>query len=323
MEDSDDEEHDERKYVRWLNGRRNTKIVRLAVLNGLGAFFHFVNMMIEIAVGARFNMHLAVVSRQVRNATQPDSPTSFEYYYETAYWFPITIAVFMIHVMSLAFHLFILAFLVADIFQWYNRAADWYLRGIFRCRAPWRWLEYFFSASLQIWCMCISIGIRDSQLVLAVVILCATTIMFGWIAEIVSSRVVDNSDLKNRRWKGALFGEIFFDRVLYCHAVAYIPYVAMWTIILYTFQEHKDAMGDTYPSYIDTLIALTVIGFSSFGFIQSANQILPNGPSWYEWGEVAYVVMSFATKAQMVLIIVFNSLVPGSKFDRQLGANFF
>jgi len=318
------ENSDERDYRRWANGdERKRKIQILAALNGFGASAHFVNMMIEIGVGVRFNMELPVVSREIRNATDPDSPLSFQYYYINAGWVPITWYVFMIHVLSFCFHIGILSFLVHDLLA-DSGMADWYLKGIFRCRAPWRWAEYTLSASLQMYVMALTMGIRDVQLLLAVTILCATTITFGWVCEICSSRMIvtDEKNNKKRLWEGEVFGEQWFDRVVWSHAIAYMPYVAMFTIIIDTFYKHRNAMGDAYPEFMDWIVVLTVLGFTSFGVIQSANQLFRNGPDWYFYGEVGYVVMSFLAKAQLVLIISFQALVPGAEFDEQLGARF-
>tara|TARA_B100000575_G_scaffold86594_1_gene68534 strand:- start:6383 stop:6535 length:153 start_codon:yes stop_codon:yes gene_type:complete len=36
--------------------------------------------------------------------------------------------------------------------------------------------------------------------------------------------------------------------------------------------------------------------FSSFGITQFVNQVAPNGPSWYAWGEFSYLVLSLFSK---------------------------
>ena len=51
--------------------------------------------------------------------------------------------------------------------------------------------------------------------------------------------------------------------------------------------------------------------FTFFGITQLLHQALPYGPSLYWLGEVIYVILSFAAKAQLGFVVLYQALVEG------------
>ena len=175
-------------------------------------------------------------------------------------------------------------------------------------------------------------GVRQVPTLVLQTGLCATTMLFGWICEIHSSKLIEEIPLDKapkawwpfegfvltRRWKAGTF----VDRLVWTHLVGYVPLALMYFSIFDSFYLHRDAMGEEFPDFVDTTVWLTVLLFLIFGFTQFLQQLFDYGPSWYHYAECSYLVLSLAAKAQLVIIATVNALKPGSQFDASLGARF-
>ena len=80
--------------------------------------------------------------------------------------------------------------------------------------------------------------------------------------------------------------------------------------------------SSTIASFSNAAVAAVVVGtfavFTVFGLVQLILQALPFGPSLYAWGELAYIVLSFAAKANLGILAISQALVPGAKYDALL-----
>lgn len=333
-------------FERWLNRveyrgknvlptdgkvqRQPGELTRLMlVLNLIGFVFHVGAFIGEVIAGARFNMYLELYTNKVTatintSVAYNSSTTTYTYTAAVAHDVYVTWVAMWIHFLSIGFHACISLFL--GLSYYYQGAADWYMRGLYRCRAPWRWLEYFFSASLMIYLLTIMMGVRDTSVVTATTGLCGVTILFGWITEVGSSYLIDELDTPV---KGYFGWECYYkwkdntrlDRLGYMHVLGYAPFCLMFYIVLDSFFKHRNALGDDYPGYTDYTVIGTLFLFLMFGVTQFVQQWNDYGPSWYALGEASYVALSFLAKAWLVVIVTAQTLA-NDQFDRNLNAKF-
>lgn len=319
-------------YDKWLqrmeyNGqpigeRPGTLTFWMLVLNSVGFLTHTFAFVGEVAAGARFNMYLELYTNEV--TADVHNVTSYTYTRVVSDHVYITWIAVSIHFVSMAFHALVALFLALSYVD--KRYGRWYLHGLFRCRAWWRWLEYFVSASLMIYLLVIMMGVRNTQVVWAVTSLCAVTMLFGWITEVASSRLVVELPAKVQGWFGWDYyykwkSRTVFDRLVFVHLAGYIPFVFMFTIILDSFFKHRNALGDAYPGYTDYTVIGTLVLFLLFGITQLVQQAHTYGPSWYALGEATYVALSFLAKAWLVVIVTAQVLA-NPQFDGNLNAKF-
>jgi hypothetical protein len=55
--------------------------------------------------------------------------------------------------------------------------------------------------------------------------------------------------------------------------------------------------------------------------VQLWNQLYEFGPSLYWLGEAVYVFLSFAAKANLGFVVLYQALIAGSEFDAVLGSH--
>ncbi len=299
---------------------------RMLVLNLVGLATHLAAFAFEVARGMRFNMKLQMFKYEVSMENRTATNNTFYYRRDAVsdgFVYISWLAVW-IHFTSIAFHACISLFLAASYLR--PGAANWYLRGLFRCRAPHRWLEYVISATLMIALLTIMMGIRDTTQVWMICSLNVTTMVFGWVTEVFSSNLVRKLD-EPKRFCGydayyAWEENTLIDRLVYTHMVGYIPFIFMFYFIYDSFFKHRAALGDDYPGYPDYAVVGTFFLFFLFGITQFLQQLSRLGPSWYATGEAVYVALSFLAKAWLVVLVNEQALRDGSPFDAQLNAHF-
>ena len=83
-----------------------------------------------------------------------------------------------------------------------------------------------------------------------------------------------------------------------------------------------EVVSEAVPEFVNTATIGSFVLFTFFGLVQLFNQLFPYGPSLYWLGECTYVVLSFAAKANLGFIVLYQALVPGGPYDNALGAKF-
>jgi len=314
-------------------------------LNVVGVVAHAAALLFEwLVLRVRFGMKLALTSMQLSRRPSfmtAHGETDGEFEWERVYTEDgevyVTWLALSIHLLALASHLSVCASLAPFVWGWTQRPwpTDWYRWGIYRCRAPHRWLEYVFSATAMVAFLGLVMGVRDHKVLASLCVLCATTMLFGWMTEVHSSRGVakvrcalPESALSRRlghdfRYTWAPASRR--DRLLWHHALGYVPFLAMIGLIIDGYLENRDALSKTneeWPLFIDLSVIGTIVLFSLFGVTQLLQQVRDDGPSWYWAGEASYVVLSFTAKAWLVLLASINALREGAQFDALLQARF-
>lgn len=223
--------------------------------------------------------------------------------------------------LSLCFHLFAAIVLLTHYFGIFpdNILFHAYKYGLYYNIAAWRWVEYFFSASIMLIIMGSSLGVREQRSLQGQVGAMATTILFGWMTDLYSRTkiLVEPYDACGRtflrqwepwswitRWQFHLFG--------------YVPYALVWELVFHGYDNAMDGFGQWLPDFVHSIVYGTFSAFTLFGIVQLVLQLLPFGPSLYAWGELVYIALSFAAKAQMGIVVVQQVLIEGAVYDRLL-----
>jgi hypothetical protein len=296
----------------------------MLVLNALGALSHLVGVVLTATRG-RWSYRLHTFRAIPVNAGNATHPVLVRAYEDAGPVYPTQITL-VFFALSLSFHAAISAFLLVHRLAPRSNIAEWYLRGLERCRAPHRWLEYFFSAPIMVLINTVLLGVRDVYSLWTVVGTMAVTQIFGWLTEVHSSALVETVPegegarfmgyCLTRRWKRGSRGVR-----LQFHLFGYAPYVLGWAIQLDGFSRNMEHVGDAVPGWVNYAVWSTFFVFTLFGFVQLWNQLYEFGPSLYWLGEAVYVFLSFAAKANLGFVVLYQALIAGSEFDAVLGSH--
>lgn len=290
----------------------------LLLLNILGAAAHGIGIALVRAF-ARLDLELAVWNHLVDNANTTEHPVWVRSQ-EVMHINPSTVITAFFG-LSLGFHTVIACFLIVQRFYADAWWAQWYMWGLYHNMAIWRWLEYLFSAPLMLLLAAPLVGIREIHSIVAVVGSLGVTILFGWITEIHATGFIRQAPEPYVfcGWKLTRYWEPGSWRTRWqIHLLGYLPYALCWSIVFDRFRLNLLAVSDLVPDFVNVAVVGSFALFTLFGLTQLLHQLLPYGPSLYWLGEVIYVTLSFAAKANLGFIILFQSLVEGGPYDNVL-----
>ena len=164
-----------------------------------------------------------------------------------------------------------------------------YRRCIERCTCPYRWLEYSITAPLMLLIIAYAAGVViDAELTLLVA-LTVLTMCLGHVTE-QAARPAESRDA----WASPASARFA------PHLMGFFAQFVVWVVVICRFAQN----ADDAPDFVSVIVASQVALFVSFGFVQSATLSRP--PSRYIQGEVAYVLLSFVSKATLGLILIAN-----------------
>lgn len=256
---------------------------RLRCYNIAMAIFHTTFVVVTLSVG-KLDLALNLWEYQMglNNDTEIDSflapvvkPSTIS--------IPLTITTAFFFMLSAFFHF-------GNGLVWnscYNRFLD-------QKMVPSRWIEYFFSATTMILTISYPAGIVQFTELVAIGSLIATTMLFGHFTEVIS-RPSPDSDT----WTLPLWSR------LSPHLLGYIPQLAAWFIIMYTFYGAGNGERGP-PDFVYAIVWLQLALFFSFGFIQLV--VLCRPPSKYVQGEYAYQTLSLVAKGLLGIMLLTNVL---------------
>lgn len=331
------------EFKTWLN-RNKALPRRMLVLNSVALTAHLLALVFELSSGMRVSMRLMLYRNEPvvyigasGTATQP-----FAYARVVDGALPVAVIAILIHAVSMLAHGVVVLSLAVDAMDTSlghktpTHHSNWYMSGLFRCRAPWRWAEYLVSSTLMVLVLAAAVGVRDTSLLWTTCALNATTMTFGWLTEVVSSHHVrepndeDGADVDEehganggtsytvtRKWKKGTR----FER-LTPHLLGYIPFAVMFGTVVNAYVVHRHALGDKYNAWADEIVFGSLTIFALFGTVQLAQQLSDAGPSWYAAGETVYVVLSFVAKAWLVVLLNEQVLKSGSPYGHLVDARF-
>lgn len=196
---------------------------------------------------------------------------------------PFTVLVAIFFILSSTFHL-----LNATLLRSY------YLAELRRCRTPTRWIEYTFSAPVMILIIAYTLGIRDRATLVAITVLVATTMPFGyWIEQAATP---DGPDA----WVEPL-------RVrLIPWFIGHVPQTAAWFLIVWQFYDGADT-EDRTPAFVHAILWLEFVLFFSFGAASLWSQYVP--PRRFYVGELLFQTLSLVSKGLLGGLLLANVLM--------------
>ncbi len=303
----------------WESFATTRMLWYMLLFNVLGVAAHGVGVALTL-LESRHSFRLQIMRLQPVNSGTIDIPEIGHVAVAEGYIY-MTWVILAFYILSLSFHLLISVVLVAQLSCGRHWLVDWYMRGLYDCCAIWRWAEYFLSASIMLIVTCMLLGIREIHSIWCVVGLMGITITFGWITELHSSNLIESRAppytfcgyTLTRRW---LPGS--WKTRLQIHLLGYLPYGLLWAVVFDQFRMNMEVVGDVVPGFVNTATIGSFCLFTLFGLVQLANQLFPYGPSVYWMGEATYVILSFAAKANLGFIVVYQALREGSPYDAAL-----
>lgn len=197
--------------------------------------------------------------------------------------FPLTVSTALFFFLSAFFHF-------GNAALWY----DAYTRLLRRKVSPFRWGEYFLSATTMILLISVVSGVLDVSRLVLIASLIATTMTFGLVTELVSIPSPCEDE-----WTSPL------SLRLVPHLLGYIPQITAWVEIMRTFYSSSGEGGGP-PAFVYAIVWIELLLFFSFGFIQL--YVLLRPPSHYERGEYMYQVASLVSKGTLGVILLTNVL---------------
>ena len=80
---------------------------------------------------------------------------------------------------------------------------------------------------------------------------------------------------------------------LQVHLLGYVPYALVWVLVFRGYDNAK-AVWAVVAAVSHQMVIGTFVVFTVFGLVQLVLRALPLAPSLYAWGELVYIVLSFA-----------------------------
>lgn len=197
--------------------------------------------------------------------------------------------------LSVAISLFFWISFVAHVLRIFPATRAMYFNNIADCRAPLRWVEYFFSAPIMAGVIAYLVGVTDLSILFLVASLVASTMLFGAVTEMVV-RPSASGDTWNLALRPRLIP----------HLLGYIPLTCAWIVIIAQFAYTASlTTGDDdaqMPGFVYAVVSSQVVLFWSFGFVQLF--VLLGSPSNYIYGEVSYLILSLLAKAALGALVL-------------------
>jgi len=202
---------------------------------------------------------------------QPESPVQLEQLFS----YRLGFAVALFSLLSAIFHA-----IVASPWGWPR-----YLEELRAERNRFRWVEYALSASLMIVLIAGLTGITDAAALLALFVVNASMILFGWLME-----TTNDGRGEGVSWTPFIFG---------CIAGS-APWLA---IAVYLFG------ADTVPGFVYGIFFSLLVLFNCFALIQYWQYRARGRFADYRFGERSYMILSLVAKSVLAWQVFANVLI--------------
>ncbi len=255
-----------------LSTPRLSKLRRFNLIMG---FLHLVSGVLMIVLSNDFTLDVTTF-----NLNGPPGTPVANGVISTAFEVPLGPATAGFLLLSAFFH-----FIIATV--GFSKYGDELRNG----RNRFRWVEYAISSTLMIVLICLVTGITDLAALIAIAVVNASMILFGWIMEMV------NDNRSRTWWTPFWFG-----------CVAGIgPWLAIAAYIWVNVSQ-DGAQGP--PGFVYGIIFSLFFFFNTFAINQWL-QYRRNG-KWadYVFGETVYIVLSLVAKSVLAWQIFANTLIP-------------
>ena len=181
--------------------------------------------------------------------------------------------------MFILIYVFLLITALSHLF--YCIMKKWYIGMIDDKNNYARWIEYSITATLMIMLIMFTSGIKDFDVFVSVSVCTFCLMLLGQVIEVMISdnRIKDAILLTGIAW--SLFALIWYN---------------ISSTFIHIFQNNAEI-----PNFVTTVYAMMFVMYSSFGFVQIYQLIYPQ--TNYENIEISYVILSFISKALLVMLL--------------------
>jgi len=184
-----------------------------------------------------------------------------------------------------------------------------YLRALEKGYAPFRWIEYTFSASVMILILAYTSGTTTLPVLVSLFGFTAITMSFGHLHEVICRpKSLEEWAVSNKLER------------LQAHLIGYVPQCFAWGLVIAQFMEAggsstTDSSGEKsqMPSFVYAIVFGELLVFWCFGLVQLVVSLRP--PAKYCQGEVAYMWLSLFAKGLLGMLVLSNVLVLGQFTD--------
>lgn len=257
--------------------------------------FHLAFGVIALAVG-KLSLRVPVYSSKLGLKILPNNTRAWAYAPEVPHrvgWLYLTWMVASFSLLSALFHL-------GNGVLWRKR----YERCLEQAYAPFRWVEYSFSASVMVLLLAYIAGSVFMNTMVLLFGLTFITMTFGHLHEVICRPASEDEWAGSTLWR------------LQAHLIGYIPQVFAWAIVMATFFDTAtasvtDASGEErkMPGFVYGIVFGELLIFWSFGLVQLVVTLRP--PSQYYRGEIAYMWLSLFAKGFLALLCLSNVIMSG------------
>lgn len=209
--------------------------------------------------------------------------------------------------ISFFFHTLILILICTDTF---------YLRMLYNCEQPLRFVEYAFSASVMIVAITYTSGRRGVTEIAYAFVLMFATMGFGWCTEAIASCLDSINSDATKKWTCGHFLYALVPWLLGC-----VTYVPVWYVLIKTFNDTvtvaEEENGVKPPEWVRVVVYGQCAVFSLFSLpqiVQLLARMLPESSPdrvrlWYVNCEFSYIVLSLVAKLMLGSTYLANVLV--------------
>jgi len=251
---------------------RFTKLRRFNLIMG---GFHLISGVLMIVLGNDFKLNVSSF-----NLNGPPGTPLEDGSLESVFGIPLAWATASFLLLSAFFH-----FLIASPIG-YGK----YVSELSRGRNRFRWVEYALSSTLMMILISLVTGITDLAALIAIAVVNASMILFGWIMEMVNAP--DRSTWWTPFWFGCIAG--------------IGPWLAIATYIAVNVSR-EGAQGP--PGFVYGIIFSLFFFFNTFAINQWLQYRQIGKWSDYLHGERTYIILSLVAKSVLAWQIFANTLI--------------
>jgi len=155
---------------------------------------------------------------------------------------------------------------------------------------PYRWYEYAFSSSIMIILIALFLGVWDLWLLIAIFVLNAMMIMFGYLMEVINQKTEKTS------WSAFILGSIS----------GFVPWIVLYAYFIASVQ----STGLDPPTFVYMILFIYFFLFNIFA-INMVLQYKGVG-RWrdYLYGERVYIILSFVAKTILAWLVFIGIYAP-------------
>jgi len=251
------------------------RFAKLRRFNAIMGVFHLISGVLMIVLGNDFKLNVSTFNLNGPPGTPLEDGTL-----ESVFGVPLAWATASFLLLSAFFH-----FLIASPVG-YGR----YVNELKRGRNRFRWVEYALSSTLMMILISLVTGITDLAALIAIAVVNASMILFGWIMEMV------NTPDRTTWWTPFWFG-----------CIAGIgPWLAIATYIAVNVSR-EGAEGP--PGFVYGIIFSLFFFFNTFAINQWLQYRRVGKWADYLHGERTYIILSLVAKSVLAWQIFANTLI--------------